>query len=612
MVFTSAVFLGVFLPLLIGVYFLANAKARPYVLLVFSLLFYAWGEPSAVFIMLALMVLNYFLALGMAAAGERKWLSAILLGVGVCADLGALVAYKYIGFIVSNLLPVFNHFGVKMEVPQVALPIGISFYVFQIISYMVDVRRGTVEAQRNPFKFMLYVSLFPQLIAGPIVRYATIAQDIENRTADFDNIVAGFRRFTIGLAKKVLIADVMAGAVDVIFAAKVETIPGFYCWLGAIMYTLQIYFDFSGYSDMAIGLGRVFNFRFLENFDHPYASCSVQEFWRRWHISLSSWFRDYLYIPLGGNRKGTVRTYVNLFVVFLLCGVWHGAAWKAGQTYTGGTEVSGSGTTLVAGTATHPFGNGGAAQTVTVGEGATVNLGTCVNGSTCVYNYNLGGSLICGYESGRATRRFNFVNVLSDSAALSVDHGLIGGTADTSMSRLQLNGHVLSISAENSASSHQPLIKYIAALDYGTVKFTNGYEQFYQNCDLANARVWFAGSSWIDLADYGFNAKDFRCDVAQWRVFGNGRSNNAQPKISGRYEAGANRPPLTLLSGATLDISEISGTWTSDGKALSDVNNNPLSTPGLVTLLSANASYTIDIGARNVSLGDKLVAFPAS
>ncbi len=328
MVFTSAVFLGVFLPLLLGVYFLANTKARPYVLLLFSLLFYAWGEPSAVVIMLALMVLNYFLALGMAAAGERRWLSALLLGVGVCADLGALVAYKYIGFIVTNLLPAFNFLGINMQVPQVALPIGISFYVFQIISYMVDVRRGTVEVQRNPFKFMLYVSLFPQLIAGPIVRYATIAQDIENRTADFDNIVAGFRRFTIGLSKKVLIADVMAGAVDVIFAAKVETIPGFYCWLGAIMYTLQIYFDFSGYSDMAIGLGRVFNFRFLENFDHPYASCSVQEFWRRWHISLSSWFRDYLYIPLGGNRKGTVRTYLNLFIVFLLCGIWHGAAWN--------------------------------------------------------------------------------------------------------------------------------------------------------------------------------------------------------------------------------------------------------------------------------------------
>lgn len=328
MVFTSAVFLGVFLPCLLAVYFLANERARPYVLLVFSLLFYAWGEPTAIVVMLALMMLNYFLALGMSAAGGRKWLSAALLGVGVCADLGALVAYKYIGFIVTNLLPAFSLFGIKMEVPQVALPIGISFYVFQIISYLVDVRRGTVEVQRNPFKFMLYVSLFPQLIAGPIVRYATIARDIANRKADFENIVAGFRRFTTGLAKKVLVADVMAGAVDVIFAAKAETIPGFYCWLGAVMYTLQIYFDFSGYSDMAIGLGRVFNFRFLENFDHPYASCSVQEFWRRWHISLSSWFRDYLYIPLGGNRKGTVRTYVNLFIVFLLCGFWHGAAWN--------------------------------------------------------------------------------------------------------------------------------------------------------------------------------------------------------------------------------------------------------------------------------------------
>ena len=328
MVFTSAVFLGVFLPSLLAVYFLANAKARPYVLLSFSILFYAWGEPSAVVVMLALMVINYLLALGMSAVGERKWLASLLLGAGVCADLGALVAYKYIGFIVGNLLPAFHLFGIQMEVPQVALPIGISFYVFQIISYMVDVRRGTVEVQRNPFKFMLYVSLFPQLIAGPIVRYETIAQDIENRRADFGNIVAGFRRFTIGLAKKVLVADVMAEAVDVIFAAKVETIPGFYCWLGAVMYTLQIYFDFSGYSDMAIGLGRVFNFRFLENFDHPYASRSVQEFWRRWHISLSSWFRDYLYIPLGGNRKGAVRTYLNLFTVFLLCGFWHGAAWN--------------------------------------------------------------------------------------------------------------------------------------------------------------------------------------------------------------------------------------------------------------------------------------------
>ena len=328
MVFTSAIFLGAFLPTLFAVYFLANNSARPYVLLSFSLLFYAWGEPSAIVTMVALMAVNYALARAIGASGERRWLAKTLLAIGVAVDICVLVAYKYLGFLAENLMPALRAVGLGCEVPEIALPIGISFYVFQIVSYIVDVYRGTVAAQRNPFKFMLYVSLFPQLIAGPIVRYATIAQDIENRTADFENIVAGFRRFTIGLAKKVLIADVMAGAVDVIFAAKAETIPGFYCWLGAIMYTLQIYFDFSGYSDMAIGLGRVFNFRFLENFDHPYASCSVQEFWRRWHISLSSWFRDYLYIPLGGNRKGTVRTYVNLFVVFLLCGVWHGAAWN--------------------------------------------------------------------------------------------------------------------------------------------------------------------------------------------------------------------------------------------------------------------------------------------
>ena len=327
MVFTSTVFLGLFLPLLFAVYFLANTAARPYVLLLFSLIFYAWGEPSAVVVMIALMVLNYLLALGIAALGNRRAATA-LLALAVVSDLGALVGYKYLGFLAANLQPLCRLAGVEFAIPSIALPIGISFYVFQIISYVVDVRRGDVAAQRNPFKFMLYVSLFPQLIAGPIVRYATIAADIENRRADFENIVAGIRRFAIGLAKKVLIADTMASIVDVIFAAKVETIPTAYCWLGAVAYTLQIYFDFSGYSDMAIGLGRVFNFRFLENFDHPYCARSVQEFWRRWHISLSTWFRDYLYIPLGGNRKGALRTYCNMFTVFLLCGLWHGAAWN--------------------------------------------------------------------------------------------------------------------------------------------------------------------------------------------------------------------------------------------------------------------------------------------
>ena len=328
MVFTSPVFLGIFLPLLFGVYFLANTKARPYVLLLFSLLFYAWGEPSAVVVMVALMVVNYVLGRAISATAARGRLAAGILTLGVVVDLGALVCYKYLGFLAENLLPALKLCGVTASVPKIALPIGISFYVFQIVSYLVDVYRRDVAAQRNPFKFMLYVSLFPQLIAGPIVRYSTIAADIERREADFENIVAGIRRFALGLGKKVLIADSMAAVADVIFAAPVGTIPCAYAWLGAVAYALQIYFDFSGYSDMAIGLGRVFNFRFLENFDHPYCSCSVQEFWRRWHISLSSWFRDYLYIPLGGNRRGRVRTYANMFTVFLLCGLWHGASWN--------------------------------------------------------------------------------------------------------------------------------------------------------------------------------------------------------------------------------------------------------------------------------------------
>jgi len=328
MVFTSTVFLGVFLPALFALYFLANTVARPYVLLVFSLLFYAWGEPSAVLVMIALMVVNYGLGICIGASRQKRGWARLLVALGVVIDLGALISYKYLGFFAANLVPVAKLLGFNVTVPEIALPIGISFYVFQILSYLVDIYRGDVEAQRNPFKFMLYVSLFPQLIAGPIVRYSTIAADIDNREANFDNIVAGVRRFGIGLAKKVLVADTMASIADVVFGAPVESIPCAYAWIGAVAYTLQIYFDFSGYSDMAIGLGRVFNFRMLENFDHPYASCSVQEFWRRWHISLSSWFRDYLYIPLGGNRKGKLRTYVNMFSVFFLCGLWHGAAWN--------------------------------------------------------------------------------------------------------------------------------------------------------------------------------------------------------------------------------------------------------------------------------------------
>ena len=328
MVFTSSIFLGVFLPLLFAVYFLTGRAARAYILLIFSLIFYAWGEPSALLVMIALMILNYIIARGIGAAQKNPHLSGSLLTLGIIFDLGALIAYKYLGFLLTNLMPMLQGLGLGLPVPEIALPIGISFYIFQIISYLIDVHRGEVAPQQNPFKFMLYVSLFPQLIAGPIVRYQTIANDIENRDFNFDNVISGLRRFILGLAKKVLIADMMALVADTIFASPLSNIPCAYAWLGAFAYTLQIYFDFSGYSDMAIGLGRIFNFHFLENFNHPYASTSVQEFWRRWHISLSSWFRDYLYIPLGGNRKGTFRTYLNSFIVFFLCGLWHGAAWN--------------------------------------------------------------------------------------------------------------------------------------------------------------------------------------------------------------------------------------------------------------------------------------------
>ena len=270
----------------------------------------------------------------------------------------------------------------------------------------------------------------------------------------------------------------------------------------------------------------------------------------------------------------------------------------ADQSYTGGTEVSGDGTVLAVGTAANPLGSGSGAQTVTVGEGATVDLGTYANGNTCVYNFNLAGSLVCGYESGRNTRRFAALNILSDSASLSMNRGLIGGVGTTDACQLRLNGHVLSISVQG-----EPLMRYITALDYGTVKFTDGYVQFYQNCDLTKARVWFAGTSWIDLADYGFNAKDFRCDVAQWRVFGNGINMDAQPKISGIYEAGANRPPLTLLDGATLDLSAVSGTWSADGLALTDATgNNARTDVGLVSFASG-AAINVNL-SRRTDLGD--------
>lgn len=327
MVFSSALFLSFFLPIVLGIYFLVQEKFRNYVLLLSSLFFYAWGEPIAVIVMVFLILIAYFIAVWIDRS--EGVLKNILLIIGVVSNLSALFFFKYWMFFLKNTNIVLETLNfAPITIPEIALPIGISFYSFQVISYLVDVYRKEVPAQKNLILLATYVSLFPQLIAGPIVRYQTIEKDLSNRHNTLDNFFIGLRRFVIGLAKKVLIADQMAFIADEIFASPVSNIPCVFAWVGAFSYTLQIFYDFSGYSDMAIGLGRIFNFRFLENFNYPYSAQSIKDFWRRWHISLSSWFKDYLYIPLGGNRKGQIRTNINMFIVFCLCGWWHGASWN--------------------------------------------------------------------------------------------------------------------------------------------------------------------------------------------------------------------------------------------------------------------------------------------
>jgi alginate O-acetyltransferase complex protein AlgI len=252
-----------------------------------------------------------------------------VIGLTVVANLGMLGYCKYANFLVDSLNPLVTWLGfAEIVCRPIVLPVGISFFTFQAMSYVVDVYRGEVAAEKNPLRTALYISLFPQLIAGPIVRYVDVAQDMRERTVTLDSFAEGIRRFLVGLGKKVLLANSLATAADAIFEVPDGGATFAVAWLGIICYGLQLYFDFSGYSDMAIGMGRMFGFRFRENFDHPYVSRSVTEFWRRWHLSLSTWFRDYLYVPLGGNRRGPVRTYFNLLLVFLLCGLWHGASWN--------------------------------------------------------------------------------------------------------------------------------------------------------------------------------------------------------------------------------------------------------------------------------------------
>ena len=325
MVFSSPFFLGCFLPLLLLLHRIAPPARRNAVLLGGSLLFYAWGEPRAVFLMLALIAVDYQCALriGEARRAGRHRAAALLLAAGLTVNLGALGLFKYASFAVRNLAAL----GIALPDPQIALPIGISFYTFQCISYLVDVSRGTVAPATSLRDFALYVSLFPQLVAGPIVRYQTVAAQIRARSPDASAAADGFARFGRGLAKKAIVADTLARAADAAFPADISGLPLAMAWFGTLCYALQIYYDFSGYSDMAIGLGRVLGFEFPENFDHPYSARSLREFWRRWHMTLSGWLRDYVYIPLGGSRLGAVRTAVNTLAVFSLCGLWHGASW---------------------------------------------------------------------------------------------------------------------------------------------------------------------------------------------------------------------------------------------------------------------------------------------
>lgn len=325
MIFSSTIFIFAFLPcVLFGNYVLFRKwrKAQNVFLLCVSLLFYAWGEPSFVLIMIASILINWFFALKIQRIDTQK-LKKVFLIAAIIIDISLLFVFKYLMFTLENLNLIF---GTDIAIPSITLPIGISFFTFQAMSYVIDVYRGDGEAQRNPLNVGLYISFFPQLIAGPIVRYETVADQIENRKETLELFSSGVCRFIVGFAKKTIIANTVSVIADLAFGTEYNSVA--MAWLGAISYMLQIYFDFSGYSDMAIGLGRMFGFEFLENFNYPYISLSISDFWRRWHISMGTCFRDYVYFPLGGSRvKTKFRLFFNLFVVWFLTGLWHGANW---------------------------------------------------------------------------------------------------------------------------------------------------------------------------------------------------------------------------------------------------------------------------------------------
>lgn len=318
MVFSSAVFLFAFLPVVFILHtVIRNTTVRNVLLIAASLIFYAWGEPVYVVLLLASILINYLL-------GRFVWGRKPVLVAAVIVNLAFLIVFKYAGFIVQsiNAIPF-----ISLKEPKISMPIGISFYTFQAMSYVIDTYRDERKRPGSFLDVMLYVCLFPQLVAGPIVKYNSVREQLQDRQVSAEGVASGIQRFIVGLSKKMLIANVMAVAVDRMFALDMAQLDMASAWVGAVCYMLQIYFDFSGYSDMAVGMGKMFGFTFPENFDYPYTACSIRQFWKKWHISLTSWFREYLYFPLGGNRKGRARTLFNRFFVFLCTGIWHGADW---------------------------------------------------------------------------------------------------------------------------------------------------------------------------------------------------------------------------------------------------------------------------------------------
>ena len=322
MVFSSTLFLFLFLPIMLAIYYVTGVRFKNYVLLLGSLIFYSWGEPRYILLMLLSILVNFSIGIVMNLVTEKVSRRLILV-VGIIFNLSMLIAFKYLNFIAEICYSLFH---ISFNLPDIVLPIGISFYTFQILSYLIDVYRRNTQVQRNVLNLGLYISLFPQLIAGPIVRYQDVERQIQKRNVTTESFGEGIRLFMAGFSKKILLADQLAPLANLAFSSQP---PSFIlAWVGVICYTLQIFFDFSGYSDMARGLGRMFGFDFTINFDLPYISQSITEFWRRWHISLSTWFRDYVYIPLGGSRCSARRASVNLLIVFILTGIWHGASWN--------------------------------------------------------------------------------------------------------------------------------------------------------------------------------------------------------------------------------------------------------------------------------------------